>query len=219
MGCVSSSFPSITNNLYQAPAPESLVVIQENGPAAMGLDQPSGSIENPTPVDCNRFAGILTAADYNTNLSTVPGFTCTLGQLSINARIKGHEIRAQHGLTTQQICCSLIALVNNVLAPIWLKYPGFIINSGFRQASRTGSDHEKGMAADLQWPSGVLKERCEWCSWPQSSVPFWQLIYEKPPSSLYGWMHVSYNGGKRQTTLPAICTWDGSKYTSGIINV
>lgn len=218
MGCVTSSFPSITSNPYSAPSPAAVQLIQDNGPAAVGLDQPAGDQTNPTPVDCNRFAGVLTTADYNLNISTVAGFSCTLGQMSIYAKAGAHEIRAQHGLTSQQICCSLIALANNVLAPIWAKYPGFIINSGFRQ-SKNGSDHEKGLAADLQWPNGVLKERCDWCSWSQTGIPFWQLIYEKPPTSLYGWMHISYNGGKKHSTKPPVCTWAGTIYMPGIVTV
>ena len=216
MGCVSSSFPSIAGNPYKAPSPVAVALVQENGPAAVGLDQPAGDQTNPTPVDCNRFAGELTADDYATNISTVSGFTCTLGQLSINARSGSHAIRAQHGLTSQQICCSLIALANNVLAPIWKQYPGFVINSGFRQ-SKNGSDHEKGLAADIQWPNG-LQEKCTWAS-TAPGLAFWQLIYEKPPTSALGWMHVSYNGGKRHSTKPPVLTWAGANYMPGIITV
>lgn len=195
---------------YQSPEAKELV--KQNGPAAIGLDQPPDTPANPEPVDCGGFSPNLTPEDYNKKISN----NYTLADLSIRAKAGQHYIKEQHGLTVPQICCSLSALAVNIIEPIRVKYPGFNVNSAFRTA-KNGSDHERGFACDLQWPGIGRSDLLARCKWASENLPFYQIIYEAPPSSAFGWLHISYNGGKRISGKPPILSWFGSNYIPGLL--
>jgi uncharacterized Zn-binding protein involved in type VI secretion len=199
-------------NPYESPEAQELV--RQNGPAAIGLDQPPDTpTTSPEPADCGGFLNELTTADYNKKISN----NFTLGDFSIRARAGQHYIKAQHGLTVQQICCSLSALAKNIGDPLRVKYPqNFSLNSGFR-AAKNGSDHERGLACDIQWAGISAEELLARCQWAVDNLPFWQIIYEKPPSSSFGWMHIAYNGGKRISGKPPVLSWFGSNYIQGLV--
>jgi uncharacterized Zn-binding protein involved in type VI secretion len=193
---------------YESPQAQQLA--RENGPAAIGLDQPPETTTTPEPVDCGGFLSTLTAEDYNKRLS--PNYT--LGDLSIRTRAGQHYIKAQHGLTVQNICCNLKEVAVNILQPMLIKYPGFTVNSGFRTA-KNGSDHEKGMAVDLQWQGIAPSKLIEICEYAANTLGTWQVIYEKPPTSTYGWVHIAYNKG-RTGPQPRL-SWFGSRYYQGFL--
>jgi len=180
-------------------------------PANPGTNAPDAPQEPLPPgpvINCSDFTEPL---NYNAQLS--PNFK--LRDLSIaippDAGIK-KEIIAQAGFTPVQIACNLKELAVNILEPIKAKYPGFIITSGFRQPSQISvgngrvSQHEKGQAADLQWPKPPTSNgayHLEIAKWIVANLPVDQIILEHSGSPRL-WVHVSYvttGGRKDQRTM------------------
>jgi uncharacterized Zn-binding protein involved in type VI secretion len=163
---------------------------------------------DPVASSCADFNYPLTAEDYNKTLGTT---SYKLKDLSIGAVWK-HRIVDQRGLKENQIACNLKHLAE-ALQLVKDQYPGFNVNSGFRQG-KGKSDHEIGFAADCQWPGiskDTLKTRCEWVA---ANVTNYQVIMEIPPGS-GGWMHLSVApGGAGQFKT---CTWKGDRYLPGFI--
>lgn len=149
-----------------------------NAPA----DTTPASVDEGVPVDCGNF--IVSPLDYNQNLS--PNFT--VRNFSIGA-VFPHTIVAQGGFDVAGILCNLKGLAENIIEPLRLQYPGFRINSGFRQGSAT-SQHGRGQAADLQWPGLAPAAYTPIAEWIRDNLPFDQLIFEHGKSI---WIHVSYN--------------------------
>jgi len=118
--------------------------------------------------------------------------TFTLGMLSTQAVISHYRVQAQAGLTVQDIVCNLQGLAKNVLESIASKYgrAKFIVTSGFRPGSGT-SQHERGQAADIQFPGFSRKDLYEAAVWIKDNINFDQMILEWP--SPRGWIHLSFN--------------------------
>lgn len=150
--------------------------------------------------------GDFTEVDYNQRLSQ----SFTVGNLSTGA-LFSHTIKAQCGFTSLEILCNLKALCENVLEPINSAYPGFRINSGFRTATRCRSQHEKGMAADLQWPGISNKEYLRRSEWVRDNILFDQEIMEHGNSI---WLHVSYN--RLSSQRRQVLTMYRQSYSSGL---
>lgn len=121
----------------------------------------------------------------------------------------------QNGLSAQAIICNLKALCENVLIPLIAQFPGMRINSGFR-AGTSGSQHNKGMAVDLSWPTqpGDANTHAQNVyNWLSTNVPFDQVISERRSSM---WIHVSFNGQSTTQRKSVISTPNGSApYSSG----
>jgi len=116
----------------------------------------------------------------------------TLDQLTTNTSLSSYTLKSQAGLEDYQIACNLRALCENVLEPIVSEYgkSSFIITSGFRHGSGK-SQHEKGQAVDIQFPSKSNALVYNIAVWIKDNLNFDQLILE------YGgnkpWIHISYN--------------------------
>ena len=146
---------------------------------ADGSDEPISNKE-AYPVKCN--SGI----DYDGKLS--PSFR--LRDLSIGC-VFSHKIKAQVGLTEQDIICNLQNVAQNILEPLKAKYPNARINSAFRgTASIPGgvSQHQKGEAVDVQFIGASPKDYIPIANWVKSNLPFDQLIFEHGNSI---WLHIS----------------------------
>jgi len=124
----------------------------------------------------------------------------TLGDLSTKAVLSKSQVRDQHGYTAQDMVCNLQGWAENIGEPLSTQFgrTNFIITSGFRAGSST-SQHERGMAADLQYPLKTNTEVYNIAVWIRDNLPFDQLILE------YGgnrpWIHVSFNRfGNRPST-------------------
>jgi hypothetical protein len=92
--------------------------------------------------------------------------------------------------------CNLKALCVNILEPLKAKYPGLIVTSGFRNNNTVSdgvSQHCKGQAADLQWPSLTNAQYMPIAQWIRDNMPIDQLILEHSSASKKLWIHVSYN--------------------------
>jgi len=124
----------------------------------------------------------------------------------------------QRGLTANKIACNWSALCLEVLDPIM--DAGFNIlstkklNSGFRTVAggMGNTDHGLGCAADIS--TGSRAKNIEMFYWlVKSGIGFSQLIYEKPSTSVNGWIHVSFNGKKQGIPTRIMTTSDAKTYT------
>lgn len=125
-----------------------------------------------------------------------------------------HKIKAQKGLSEQDIVCNLQNVAMNILEPIRNKYPNMVINSAFRgTASIKGkvSQHEKGEAVDLQFRGLSPKDYLEVSDWIIKNVPFDQFIFEHGNNI---WLHISCK--RASTQRKQILTMYKGKYQPGI---
>ena len=113
-----------------------------------------------------------------------------VGDLSKNA-VYGHMIAPQHGLTSEDIINNLKNLATNVLDPIKDKYPNMFVTSGFRPA-KGASQHERGMAADMQFSGASRSEYYDIALWIRENVPHDQFLLEyQTGGSGNPWLHIS----------------------------
>lgn len=126
--------------------------------------------------------------DYNMQLST----NFKLKDLTITTTFP-HSLAEQNGLTIDEIINNLKALCVNILEPLLNEFAGFIINSGFRRGS-ADSQHNKGMAVDIQFPSYAGNEALynPVAEWIIANLPYDQFIIEHGSSI---WLHISFNRG------------------------
>lgn len=122
--------------------------------------------------------------DYNQQLS--PNYT--VGDLSVKT-VFPHNIVAQNGLSIADILGNMQSVAKNILEPLRAQYPGFRINSGFRKGTAT-SQHNKGMAVDVQWPGLAAAGYTPIAQWITQNLPVDQLIFEHGASI---WLHISFN--------------------------
>lgn len=153
----------------------------------------------------------ITKINYNDKLSE----HFTLGMLSNKVFVKsyGHDIVSQHGFSDLQIACHLKALCENVLEAVWKKYPNFRINSGFRPYTGGKSQHERGMASDIQWEGISYQEYLTRAKWIRDNLIFDQLIFEHGNSI---WIHLSFDPNKK-TQRKDVRTMYKGKYPKGLI--
>lgn len=154
------------------------VPVDETKPA----DDTPGKVDAGEPTACGDFK--VDPVDYDQKLSTnfaISNFT--LKTLWV------HKLEAQNGLSVADIICNLKGLAENILEPLAVKYPGFRINSGFRKGTGT-SQHNRGMACDLQWPGLSPAGYTPIANWIRDNLPFDQLIFEHGNNI---WLHISYN--------------------------
>ncbi|QCG76126.1 putative baseplate hub sub and tail lysozyme [Pseudomonas phage vB_PaeM_PA5oct] len=158
----------------------------------------------PIPTECPVITGSI---DYSIRLS--PNFT--IGDLSIKATFP-HAIKAQRGLTVNEIVCNLKSLAEHCLEPIIAQYPGARINSGFRNVQNGKSDHEKGFAADLQWPGKSYDQLWQMVLWVKDNVPYKQLIWEHGNMP---WIHIAY-ARTGETSATRVMTMYQNQYSPGL---
>lgn len=150
----------------------------------------------------------ITEVDYAMKLST----NFTLANFTTKS-LFSHTLQPQAGFTTQQLICNLQGLSKNVLENIWLKYPGFRINSGFRTFTVGKSQHEKGMACDIQWSGISPAEYKIRANWIRDNIIFDQLLFEHGNNI---WIHVSFNRNNN-TQRKDVKTMFKGKFEPGIV--
>lgn len=185
--------------------------LPEDKPKANVIDNPTKPpVEAPAPKktpnvqDCANITGI----DYEMQLS--PHFK--LANFSTKALFR-HTIKAQAGFTEKEIICNLQGLSQQVLEKIWVQYPGFRINSGFRTFTVGKSQHEKGQACDIQWPGITNQEYKVRANWIKSNLVYDQLLFEHGNAI---WIHVSFNR-TRTTQRQEVKTMYKGKFEPGIV--
>jgi uncharacterized Zn-binding protein involved in type VI secretion len=115
----------------------------------------------------------------------------TLGDLSSQALLSRTAVRAQMGLTYQEIVCNLQGLAENILEALVSQYGNIqVITSGFRAGTST-SQHNKGQASDIQYLNYSNQQVFQVSQFIKDNLNYDQLILE------YGgnkpWIHVSFN--------------------------
>jgi len=172
--------------------------------------QPEEKDEEDQPQDIPVACGNITSVDYEMNLS--PNFK--LKDVSSGA-LFSHYITGQNGFSDLEIVCNLKALCENVLEPLRAAYPGFRINSGFRSGS-SSSQHNKGMAVDIQWANFSNSDYSEAAKWVAENIKFDQFILEHGKSI---WFHISYDrtSSQRGQTLTYHPN-KSPKYKQGLTN-
>ena len=146
---------------------------------------------NPGPQVCEG----ITEDNIEETMELTPNFT--LAKLSSKALFK-HTVQAQAGFTKAEIVCNLKALATNILEPLLAQYPGFRVNSGFRTVTTGKSQHERGMACDIQWPGISNKEYLARAQWIKANLPYDQLIFEHGNSI---WLHLAYSRVRANNNL------------------
>ncbi len=126
--------------------------------------------------------------------------TFTLGDLSSQTAISKRRVIAQAGFTVQDLVCNLQGWAENVGEALSTKYDRdeIIVTSGFRNGSGK-SQHERGQAADIQFPNMTNTEIYNVSIFIRDNIPYDQLILE------YGgnkpWIHISYNRDGNRSPL------------------
>lgn len=193
----------------------SRAVADEEGETIPGDAPPPAEESDNTPAEekpqpATSCDGVTSQVDYNFQLS--PHFK--LRNYSI-ACVFRHKIQAQHGLTIPDIVCNLKALSENCIEPILAKYPGLRVNSGFRTNTGGGSQHERGQAADIQWPSFSFNDYWEAIHWIKYNINYDQLLFEYGNSV---WIHCSFKrtGNRSKSASNAVMTMYNGHYTPGL---
>jgi hypothetical protein len=110
-------------------------------------------------------------------------------------------IAPQNGMTVQQVCDNLKALVTNVWVPLKNQYPDAFMTCSFRKgSSNPTSQHPKGMACDIQYKGISKSEYYVRAQWVRDNIKFDQFLLEyKTTGTGMPWHHLSYNkaGGNR----------------------
>lgn len=174
----------------------------EIGDPSAADNSPPGAAPPPLSVGCQDISGV----NYDYRLS--PNYA--LRDFSTRAYFK-HNIQAQGGRSTSQIICNLKALSTNITERLRAQYPGFRINSGFRRGGG-GSQHERGMAMDVQWPGKAPRDYLPIAQWCKNNLNYDQLIFEHGNSI---WIHLSYDREK-STQRRQVLTYYRGRYSSGL---
>jgi hypothetical protein len=167
---------------------------QTTGGESLENESPTSTKEGE-PVKCS------TGIGYDTLIS--PNFR--LRDLSIGTTFP-HKIKAQVGLTQDDIICNLKYVAINILEPLKAQYPNIKINSAFRGTPSLPdgnvSQHQKGEAVDIQIPGISPKQYLPVANWIKANLPFDQMIFEHGNSI---WLHLSCkrsgNQRKKLTTM------------------
>ena len=154
----------------------------------------SGKVDNtPTvpaqPVSTIKDSIILNKTAFPDTYKLSENFI--LADLSTKAAFP-HRVRAQVGLTEGEIIQNLKGVAENVLEPIFAKFPNFTITSGFRPGSGR-SQHYRGQAIDIQFPirkSQYYERAIE----IKNLISFDQFLLEyKNTSTGNPWLHISWS--------------------------
>jgi len=148
------------------------------------------SVDNVQPPDSTAPLVTCLSAPEPAPNSFVLTTNFTLGMLSSQAVLSLTPVRAQAGFTYQEIICNLQGWAENIGEGLLAQFGTFLITSGFRAGSGS-SQHHRGQAADIQFPSKSNLEVYNIAVWLKDNLPYDQLILE------YGgnkpWIHSSFN--------------------------
>ena len=172
-------------------------------------------IDEGAPVTCGSYTTQPTI-NYDEKLSD----NFVIADLSIGA-VFSHNIVGQNDLSIDEILCNLQAVAENIVEPLAATWPGFRINSGFRKnppgKETVSSQHNKGMAIDVQWPGISVYQYNERAAWIRDNLPFDQLIFEHGKSI---WLHISYDRTKEKQRGQQLTYYEPGTpdYKPGLVN-
>jgi predicted chitinase len=101
--------------------------------------------------------------------------------------------------TKQKLVANLSALAINILEPIYkelgpCKQQGsgiWQITSGLRN-EKTGSDHNKGCAVDIQLTTRDINQQYDLCKKLEKLLPYHKILFEYRNNGTSNWIHISY---------------------------
>lgn len=166
------------------------------------------TIDKPTPTGELPVCLEIKELDYELQLS--PNYK--LKDLSNAVPIFPHDIKESADYTISEIVCNLRIVAQYLLEPLNREWAGSRINSAFRSYTTGRSQHEKGMAVDLQWPEATNAEYLIIAEWISENLMFDQLIFEHGKSI---WIHLSFDR-TAETQRGQILTMHKKQYESGL---
>lgn len=161
----------------------------------------------PLSVDCED----VTTVDYGYKISE----NFTVGSLTTKCLFK-HPLKAQNGLSISDIICNMKGLAINILEPLKKQYPDIHINSGFRVGGGS-SQHNKGMACDIQVSGWSNSKYSEVAKWIVDNLNYDQIIFEHGNSI---WIHLSYDRTKSAQRKARLTYYprNSPQYKQGLTN-
>ena len=155
---------------------------------------------NPTdPANYDENGNMIGGVNYRLQLSN----HFTLGQLSANSVVAKTRIQTggNRGFTQQEIIDNLSNLANNALDLIKDQYPSMIVTNAYR-GRQTGSQHNVGHAADMQFPGIPNREYYDIAVWIRENIPHDQLILEfKTTGTRLPWIHLSLKNDSNRAMI------------------
>lgn len=195
------------NSVYSVEESVEKGIISENDVTEQSDEIAEKPENEEVPVSCG---DLKSPIDGNTRLSE----HFTVADLTTRTTVSRYELKAQAGLSKEEIACNLKHLCENILEPMLADGIRFTINSGFRHGNGN-SQHYKGMAVDLSF-SNCKKKRgyYEKAVEIANKYPFDQIILESSGGPQSAWVHISFNkAGNRRSLLT---TNDARTYISGL---
>jgi len=183
------------------------------GPSATPVEQDNtrAPVETPPTQNCSavsalpsNFKWTSVAASFSSWASSFAlSSNFTVADMTINPAVSNwpftSSVTQTSGLTQKQILLNLCFFAKTILEPMREAFGSFIITSGFRNKSGS-SQHNRGQAADIQFPGFTGKQYYERAIEIRDTINFDQLILEwfgRNP-----WIHISANpSGHRHTVL------------------
>jgi hypothetical protein len=123
-------------------------------------------------------------------------------------------IAPQNGLTPQDVCNNLKALVTYVWVPLKNQFPDAFMTCSFRKGGvgSPTSQHPKGMAMDIQYASASKADYYTRALWIRDNLKFDQFLLEyKTTGTGKPWHHISYTTSNRGQ----VCTFMNDKNCKG----
>jgi hypothetical protein len=107
-------------------------------------------------------------------------------------------VAPQNGVTAQEVCDNLKALVENCWIPIKTQYPSAFMTCSFRARGKGSptSQHPRGQACDIQFANTAKSAYFAIAQWirDSSGIAYDQLILEyKTTGTKQPWIHISFN--------------------------
>ncbi|MDA3807815.1 MAG: D-Ala-D-Ala carboxypeptidase family metallohydrolase [Thiomicrorhabdus sp.] len=119
-----------------------------------------------------------------------------------------HEIEAQCDLSEEDIIENITTVALYILEPIERIFGKPRINSGFRQKTKGKSQHEFGMALDLDWTKFTHTQLLAVAVWIKENLMFDQLIFEHGKYS--NWIHISFDATKEEQRCMVLTMHEGN---------
>lgn len=159
----------------------------------------TATISNTAPVLNSSYS----YADIDAATSFPPTFQLSprikLGDVTTGCRVSKYALKAQFTggkeYYEHMIVRNLRDLCYNIIEPLMTRYPGLVINSGFRHGSGS-SQHERGQAVDICFSGmdtdiNLSYNRAK--DIVNSDIPYDQFIYEQNNTI---WFHLSFDKSK-----------------------
>lgn len=105
-------------------------------------------------------------------------------------------VAPQNGVTVQEVCDNLKALITNVWVPLKTQFPDAFITCTFRKGGvgSPTSQHPRGMAMDIQYSKASKADYYTRALWVKDNLPYDQFLLEyKTTGTGKPWHHISFN--------------------------